>query len=205
MSDTDQRRAGAIILENLSLLEKATNFFGDQIQPEIDSAIKDRVSSWMEKHHWLGNPDPSNGFVTITLYPEIWSVDGKEPLAEFKFAYQDSSNIATYEVLDLFGAGRTNFGFKFEVRYNWFGGRAGWNTFAKGLGDFTNEMYERGWQNQGKGLFFRPIVLSTELMAPAWEAKDWSKALVPLEQALDALDADHMLFNELIMKAKAHG
>jgi hypothetical protein len=70
------------------------------------------------------------------------------------------------------------------------------------LGGLADEVVKKGWTSLGKGVFFRPMKLRAELLANAWESEDWSKALDPLEQALDGLVADKNVFDKIILAAE---
>jgi hypothetical protein len=204
MADADERKAGAIILKDIALFNKAAVFFETQIDPLIRSEIEQVVADWLKAHGWGGKSDitKSRGFDYLWVAPPHWQAEKDDWCAWFSFSRRADIDSRSYEIADLFGAGESEGGFRFSVGYGWFGGKPAWNTYAKGLGDLGQQLSERGWKHEGKGVFFRPVKLSAELLAPSWESEDWAEALAPLEKALDALASDIAIFDTIIEGAK---
>ncbi|KJS34408.1 MAG: hypothetical protein VR70_17715 [Rhodospirillaceae bacterium BRH_c57] len=97
--------------------------------------------------------------------------------------------------------GQTEYGLRFLVDHGRFGGKSAWNAFSKTIGDIGQLLGERGRAHEGKGIYFRPLVLPAPLMADAWANEDWSAALEPLTQALDKLAEDAAVFKDLVDRA----
>jgi hypothetical protein len=70
------------------------------------------------------------------------------------------------------------------------------------MGELADEVVKMGWTNLGKGMFFRPVKLPADLLDEAWTSEDWTVFLTPLEQALNALAADLVVFDKIIENAK---
>lgn len=205
MADADDRKAGAIILKDIALFNKAAVFFETQIDPLIRNEIEQVVADWLEAHGWSGESDVTNseGFDDLWVAPSHWLAERDDWYAWFSFGSRADIDSSSYVIADLFGAGESEWGFRFKVGHGWFGGKTAWNAYAKGLGDLGQKLSERGWKHEGKGVFFRPVRLPAELLAPSWENEDWAEALAPLEKALDALVADVAIFDAIIDGAKA--
>lgn len=201
MSDADEHCAGAVILKDLALFNKAAVFLENKIQPEICSAVVDLVSDWLKEHGWKGETDVSDDLEEMWVCPASWEEEAGEPFAKFNFGYRTRTDTNSYQIADLFGVGQSDLGFRFEVNYGLFGGRNGWKKTVNELGEFLDEVIRNGWGHDGKGEFFRPVTLPAGLLVSSWKSGDWSEALAPLERELDALRADQALFYKIIMRA----
>lgn len=199
MSDSEERRAGSVIFKDLALLNKAIILY-DKMHLEVCAAISHLVSEWMQRHAWSGEVVASDHLSDLWVCPDSWKEKGEEPFAHFKFCERPGIDTRSLVIADLCGVGQTGWGFKFEANHSWFGGRTGWNTYVRGIGELGGNIAKKGWINEGRGVFFRPVALRAELLAGAWESEDWGEALAPVGQALDALLADQDLFNQLIKR-----
>ncbi len=202
MAKDDEIRAGAVILKDLALFNKAAIFFEEQIDPAIRMAITECVTAWIEEHGWKGEPDVSDDFIDMWLNPASWEENEDEPLAKFKFGYRANVETTSYQIADLFGVGQSDFGFRFEAEHGKLQGKTAWNTYAKTLGDRVQQLHALGWLHEGKGVFFRPATLPASLLVTAWENEDWTETLVPLKQALEALVAAQSVFDTILNEAK---
>lgn len=202
MAKEDEIQAGAAILKDLCLFNKASVFLDEQIDPAIRTAVKEFVTTWIEKHDWRGEPDVSDDFCDMWLYPASWEETEDEPLATFTFGYSAGIDTNSYQIADLFGVGETNFGFRFEAEHGRLQGKTAWNTYAKKLGDQIQQLDALGWLHEGKGVFFRNVILPASCLVTAWENEDWAEALVPLEHALKALVAAQPIFDVILDGAK---
>ena len=201
MSKDDEIRAGAAILKDLSLFNKAAIFFEEQIDPVIRTAVTEFLTAWIEKHGWRGEPDVSDKIYDMWVCPTEWETEDGH-FAKFKFGYKANVETNSYVIADLFGVGQSSFGFRFEVEYTRFQGKNAWKTYAKTLSEDFQSLDEFDWVHEGNGVFFLPVILPASMLVSAWENEDWDKALVPLGQALDALVASKPIFDNIIAKAK---
>ncbi|BBF68822.1 hypothetical protein [Sphingomonas bisphenolicum] len=201
MADDDFIRAGAIILRDLAVLNRATIFYEEQVVPIITNAVETLIREWVEEKLWKGEIDAPDTFTTIWVCPGAWQNDSEEePLARFTLGHRNEEATSSYEIADLLNLGQTDFGFWFEPEYSWFGGKSTWNAFSKTIADIAEELGKKGWINEGKGIFFRPIALAADLRVSAWENEDWSEVLAPLRNALDELEADQSTFDKILMR-----
>src|SRR6218665_2397787 len=201
MANDDIIRAGAVILKDLSLFNRAGIFFEEQIEPLIRTEVGDLAGKWIREKFWKGETDVSDSFTDMWVCPAAWEENEDEPYARFYLGYRDAEATNSYEIADLFGAGQTDFGFRFTPDYSWFGGKSAWNPFAKTMSEQAEKIARAGWINEGKGIFFRPVSLVAANMVEAWENEDWSEALAPLGAALDSLEADQALFDTVLRQA----
>ncbi|WP_431858660.1 hypothetical protein [Azospirillum sp.] len=201
--DADDCKAGAIILNDLALFNRAVVFFEDQIDPLIRTEIGQVVSSWLEARNWSGKADVSGQFDDLWVAPRQWKAPEEDKwYAWFGFGRRANWEGHSFEIADLFGAGQADWGFRFLVEHAWFGGKTGWNAYAKGLVELGQQLDGRGWVHEGKGVFFRPVVLPADKLASAWENEDWVEALAPLKRALDTLVDDLPIFDAIVNGAK---
>lgn len=200
MAETEELKAGSIILKDLGLFNRAAVFLETQIDPEIRAAIKETVDSWLEAKGWTGESDVSEEFYDLWVAPPHWATSEDDRLAKFNFGDSGESN--SYGIADLFGVGQTNWGFRFEVNHGLHGGKAAWNTYAKGIYALSQRLSEQGWVDESKGSFFWPVVLRADLLAAAWENGDWAEALAPLTQGMDALETSLPIFDAILDGAK---
>lgn len=199
--DNDGRKAGSIILRDLELFNRAAVFMEFEIQPVVHSEVDAAIKEWAETRGWGSGGDGEESFEELWVAPPQWHVEGDEWSAWFQLGRREGHDSNSYQIADLFGVGETEYGLRFLVDHGRFGGKAAWNSFSKTIGDLGQRLGERGWAHEGKGVFFRPLVLPAAVMAEAWANEDWTAALEPLGRALDALANDFEVFDELVARA----
>jgi hypothetical protein len=203
MMESDDRQAGAVILKDLALFNKAAIYMETEIDPLVRQEVSAAVAEWLEAHSWKGEADASESFDELWVAPPQWVGESDTScIASFCLSRRSGSDSNSYEIADLFGVGETSYGFRFEVDYGSFGGRSGWNAYAKTLSDLAQKLGELGWSHEGKGVFFRPVGLPSDQLESAWTNEDWSEATAPIGQALDALEAALPIFGAIIDGAK---
>jgi hypothetical protein len=182
------------------LFNKAAIFFEGKIEPAISTAIAELVRVWLEKCGWRGKADFGDN--SFWVCPTKWKEESLEPFAKFAFTNRPNVETLSYHLADMCGIGQSEWGFQFLISWSWPGGIAGRAAFAKGMGELADEVVKMGWTNLGKGMFFRPVKLPADLLDEAWTSEDWTVFLTPLEQALNALAADLVVFDKIIENAK---
>lgn len=202
MADDDFTRAGMAILRDLALFNQANVFFEEHVDPAVRTAVGELVKGWVDRKSWEADWDASDSLADIALWPVAWKGEEEQPYASFRLDYRDEAATNSYQVADMFGAGQTDFGFRFLPEHSWFGGKSAWNAFAKTIGAQVEPLARAGWLYEGKGIFFRPVPLSAKALANAWENGDWTEALAPLATAMDGLDVDQKLFDGILVQAK---
>ena len=201
MSKDDEIRAGAAILKDLGLFNKAAIFLEEKLDPVVRTAVTEFMTAWIEKHGWRGEPDVSDDIDDMWICPAEWET-GDGSFAKFKFNYKANVETTSFIIADLFGVGQSNFGFRFEAEYASLQGRNAWKSYAKTLSEPFQSLDKLGWVHEGNGVFFLSVILPASTLVTAWENDDWDEALVPLGQALDALVASKPIFDNIIAKAK---
>lgn len=199
--DNDSVRAGAIILRNLRLFDQATLFFERKLDVALSEAVDLHVRSWLDQHGWRGQTKVTSSFEDLWVCPPAWMESEDDPFATFELRPQ-SDKSDSFELADLCGVGSTHYGFRFVVKHSWFGGKSGWNSALKNLQAQIDAISNAGWISEGRGMFFRPVQLSPDKLASAWETDDWSGALAPLTTEFEFMAANQKVFDTLIMKAK---
>lgn len=209
MSADDEIRAGALILKDLDLFNRATVLFESKVDQTMRQAVTALAKRWLAEHNWTGETNVSEAFENLWVCPRSWAEkDAKQPLARFWFAYQKGIESCSFEIADMFGVGGNGscFGFRFEPTYSLFGHKRGWAERVTELGEPAKKLEMAGWNDEGKGVFFRPVEFPAERLISSWEATDdWTEALEPLEQALDSLKVDQDHFNKILSKARSSG
>ena len=201
MADDDGREAGSIILRDLELFNRAAVFMEEEIQAVVHSEVDRAFKDWAEARGWGSGGDGEEDFEELWTAPPQWHVEGEEWSGWFQLGRRESHDSNSYQIADLFGVGQTEFGLRFLVDHGRFGGKSAWNAFSRTLGDLGQCLGKRGWVHEGKGVFFRPLVLPAALMADAWAEEDWTAAIEPLERALDALADDVETFEAIVARA----
>lgn len=203
MTTTD-RTAGAIILKDLALFDKAAVYFETEIDPLVRSELGDVVAKWLETNSWEGEPDASDDFGDIWVAPSEWSVEASNADYVAKFWLEAYSDVKSYDIANMFGVGQTKYGFWFTIEnYDFAGGsKRAWNSYVGTLSELAQKLGKLGWTHEGKGTFFLPVTLPADRLADAWDSEDWSEALAPLVVALDALKDAMPVFNTIIAGAK---
>lgn len=203
MTDVNGQKAGGIILRDLELFNRAAIFMEQAIEPLIHSRIDGFFKEWAEVCGWDFDGAGEDDFEELWVAPPQWRVDAEDWFAWFQMGRREGHSSNSYQIADLFGVGQTEFGLRFRVGHSHFGGKMAWNAFSHTIGEFGQRLGERGWAYEGKGAFFRPLVLPAALVSQAWESDDWAPTLEPLEKALNSLIDDVSVFDALLTKAKA--
>ncbi|MBK1663380.1 hypothetical protein CKO38_02455 [Rhodospirillum rubrum] len=206
----DDRKAGSLILRDLKLFNEATIFMKEKIHKDLFFKVKGEFQRVAESAEWYWdcetkkNSDKTN-LEELWVAPPQWHAKNKDWYAWFQLERRDNHYRDSHQIADLMGVGQTEFGFRFRVGHYWFGGESAWNESCKTIDDIAQRLSERGWFYEGKGIFFRPFVLSAALIIDAWESKnaDWAAILKPLVQSLDELKDDVLIFDALIEHARS--
>lgn len=206
--DTERQKAGALILRDLDLFNRAALFM-EEIEDVVGAEVDQLFANWAEARGWesgggLGGAVRGKKDDPLWVSLRQWyDGDGDAWRVWFEFHRPPGHGSNSYLSADLFGVGQATFGIRFQVSHCYFGGKSEWNAFTKSLTDLAARLGARGWAHEGKGVFARPVVLDAGLLADAWVQEDWTAALAPLEAALDALAEDLPLFEDLVARAAA--
>jgi hypothetical protein len=201
VTDSERLKAGAVILRDIELFNRAVVFMNEEILPVVHAEVEDAIKAWTEDRGWSGGGYGDVDFESLWVAPRHWQIEGDMYSAWFELRRREGHVSDSYQIADMFGVGQTQFGFRFRVDHGRFGGKIVWNAFSRGIGDIAQHLAERGWTHEGKGVFFRPLVLPAALMLEAWESEDWAVALGPLDSGLNALADDGPIFDDLIARA----
>lgn len=204
MADDDITLAGAVILKDLALFNKTYALFNDKIHPTICSAVFACIEHWAEQSEWATDwADTKEYLVEMEVWPIDWQFEKDKWLAWFDLAYRDQDEEQSYEIANLFNAGQTGFGFRFNPQYVNFCGARQWNNFTQtNITNQIDQLAKSGWIYEGKGIFFRPLPLVTDGLVSAWENEDWSQVLQPLTEVLNSMKADKKIFDSIFDKLK---
>jgi hypothetical protein len=206
---TEDRLAGATILKDLGLFNKAVVYYTALVEPLIRTEVGKIVEAWLKQNKdWMGETDATNSLEFVWIAPLSWRRRAEqdqegEPSASAWFALGPRSKSESYEVADLFDVGTIDYGFHFKVDRAAFGGAARWNAYARTLTELGQQLSAKKWTHTGQGSFFQPLKLPAHHLVEAWNNEDWGEALAPLSDALEALKNESLAtFNSIVDGAR---
>jgi hypothetical protein len=197
------RKAGALILRNLKTFNDAALLMGGSMYVELVREVNQSVKNWTEQAGWMGEYDWDNNNLWVS--PAEWQIGGEKGqyLARFELL-AEADDTESYEVADLCGCGQSRYGFRFSPNYGALGGKSKWNVFSKSLPAVASRLStELGFLDEGKGVWFVPVLMDAAALASAYENEDYSVALAPLAQALDKIKAAMPVFDKILRKANS--
>ena len=206
MDTTNERKAGALILSQISMFNEAVLLFGKTVEPEILGAIDKIVEDFCNANEWVGiYYFKDNKACYFGL--KAWNRP-KEPVEIdllAKFSLDGAAQFYDYWTAVFYNVSieGTEAGFIFAVDPKAFGGKNLWNNYAKNIDqEIIGKLESSGFKNQGKGGFFLPFHLDATLLASAYEDTSGidfeHEAFDPIREALETIKANIDLFQSII-------
>ena len=205
METTNPRKAGALILNNLSLFNEAAILMEQQITVKVFEVFQEITSYWITKNGWRGEAEWLNEEENIWMLPIEWHSSLDEDLSQiavFWFGYENEDT-DSYSIADLCGCGQSRLGFFFSKgdsikKSNW---KIDQNLFE----EISEELNLLGFKTTGDkyNAWFFPLILESTKLATAYESDDFDEAMQPLLDALDSLLKARPVLDPLVTKIAA--
>ena len=84
METTNPRKAGALILNNLSLFNEAAILMEQQITVKVFEVFQEIISDWITKNGWRGEAEWLNEEENIWMLPIEWHSSLDEDLSQIQ-------------------------------------------------------------------------------------------------------------------------
>jgi hypothetical protein len=199
---TDPRKAGALILNNIGMLNEASLLMTGTIDLEIFGKIKEEIEQWQEEAGWKGAADWYAD--SMWIGPPAWAIDSESDSwrAYFDCDREKDDPSDAFDLASLCGSGSVRVGFRFIATADYFGNKRQWLNFCnKSLPAAASGLQKLGFTYE-KGSWFLPVTLSKTELAAAYEGEEYEEALQPIRLALDQLKAAQPIFDEIIRTAE---
>lgn len=199
---TDPRKAGALILNNIGMLNEAALLMTETIEVELFKKIEEEIEQWQVDSEWHGEGNWYGDCMWVC--PPAWAIDPEDDSwkAFFEFNREKDDLADIFELASFCGSGGTRVGFRFSATSEYFGNKRQWLNFCnRSLPAAASELQKLGF-TYDKGFWFLPVTLSSTDLAGAYESDDYAEALRPIRLALDQLKAAQPIFDEIIKTAE---
>jgi len=197
MEATNPRKAGALILNNISMFHEAIVLMEEQITENVFEKFLEIINEWIIKNRWSGETewlDSENTWVS----PEDWFIISdkeKIKIAEFRLEYEKKER-NSYDIADICGCGDSRIGFYFakgEQFTNKF-----FNSKLKNISD--KDIEKLFFNNSGEKYtrLFLPILLNNKDLSTDYENDDFEVSMKPLHNALNILLNAKNVFDPIV-------
>ena len=200
METTNPRKAGALILNNLSMFNEAAILLEQQIEVKIFEVFQEITSDWITKNGWRGEAEWLNEEENIWMLPIEWQSSLEEDLSQiavFWFGYENEKT-ESYNIADLCGCGQSRLGFFFSKGDSI--KRSNWKINKILYEEISEKLNILGFKNNGDkyDVWFLPVVLDNTKLAWAYENDDFDEAMQPLLIALDTLLKSRPILDSIV-------
>jgi hypothetical protein len=201
VSEKEPKQAGALAIRHIAVLEQANNVLLE-LTELVWKAINDVCHDVVHRKAWDGKFEsteqqwfaPTDWRSTTTGTPERTATIVVD-------CYGDSD---TYWLTALCGVGEDRVGFWWRFQYQYLTGKVAWKKFAVDANRHHSLREKFGFEYvSDAGEWFLPFKLDEKLLATAYETEDWTKALKPVSDALEKVEAAMPTFTAIIDEAKA--
>lgn len=199
---------GARILSRIGLVNEATVFFLQTVEPTILQIIDDIIADFADEEGWLTQFETDDGDRDCWLAPEEWGgnydIDGDfSPKACFELGSVNRNDDSWTALFCRKSTQGGEAGFKFIAHHSNFSERAAWNRFARKIPNrLIAELEDLGFRRLSPGCFFLPVHLDANKLSKAWQSDmDFSvdnESFEPIYRALQALDRSKWTFLRIL-------
>lgn len=180
-----ERQAGTLILSQLKMFNEAVVVFEEHIDPAFWKGFDQCIERFTKANNWCGEAEFAQK-ESVWLAPPSWSIEANT------CKYWFENHVTVSKDVDFLLAVMTNtkteqgeFGFQFKLNADWFGGTRKLNAYANSVDQtYRTQLVALGFDDQGKGNFFLPVILDSKRLAECW-------------QEYGAFPEDHDVFNPL--------
>ncbi|MDF0605632.1 hypothetical protein HZU77_008205 [Neisseriaceae bacterium TC5R-5] len=194
--------AGALIIENLSMLEEARNLLEGEVEKKVFAAIDELIQQWVDKQEWQGRYD---FYRAATYFASVEWIKGTEADWLAWYSLEGKENNRAKEdhwcLTTALAVGVQKIGFRFETKYGDVKGtnKTRWKDFIIGQNKKYTQIQEIGFQFEDEeGTWFLPWQLDVKLLASCYRDDNIPAALTPVTQALACLKQAHPHFLEIV-------
>ena len=205
METTNPRKAGALILNNLSLFNEAAILLEKHIVVKIFEVFQDNIEEWSIKNNFKSYIGWFDKESNLWISGKNWYIINEEEtlqVAKFDFGYENNET-NSYDVADLCGCGQSRLGFFFskgdDIK------ASNWKIDKNQTDEISKKINNLGFKNTGDkyNVWFFPVILENTKLATAYENDDFDEAMQPLLDALDSLLKARPILDPLVTKIAA--
>ena len=199
METTNPRKAGALIINNLSMFNEAAILLEQQIEVKVFEIIEEIINDWIKENGWEGSAEWLNGEENIWMSPREWYLFEEDQLhiAMFGFGYEHENSFS-YNIADLCNCGQSRLGFYFAkgdgIKKSF------WKKYSISEKEYLDKLEFFGFKKTDDVEFpwFIPVILDNIKLASAYENDDFDDVMQPLHEALDTLLKAKCLFDPIV-------
>ena len=197
METSNPRKAGALIINNISMFNEAAILVEEHITGNIFEKFLEIINQWIIKNRWSGETEWMETENTWAS-PEDWfiiSEGEKIKIAEFRLDFEKKER-NSYDIANLCECGDSRIGFYFskgkKKKKKYF------NSKIKNISEKDIKLLS--FNNSGEkynGLFL-PISLNNKDLAADYENDDFEESMKPLHSALEILLKAKNIFDPIV-------
>lgn len=199
-----ERQAGTLMLSNLKMFNEAVVAYEEYIDPAFWKGFDLCVELFKKENNWAGEIELTQKDY-LWLAPLDWAIKAEDN----DYKYWFSKHLTTAEDVDYYLAVLTQthteqgaFGFQFRLNSSWFGGSRKMNAYLNNTNqEYRTQLVNLGFEDQGKGNFFLPIILDIRQVADCWKEYGAFPAehevFIPLHHALEKLVKSVAIFDSV--------
>ncbi|HEM7507719.1 TPA: hypothetical protein U2J54_000689 [Providencia rettgeri] len=190
-----ERQAGKQLLSQLKMFNEAVVYFDQHIEPAFWKSFDKCIDRFIKNNKLAGDADYENK-------QYCWLAKNDWVIENDNYRYWFGTRTTVDEELDytlavLTGQGieQGNFGFEFKLNAAHFGGARKLTSYNNSISKKYNEdkkkLIKMGFEDQGKGNYFLPIIIDLKLLEDCWglngEFPVEDDVFSPLRNALETL------------------
>jgi len=200
---SDLRKAGGLIIENISLFDHAYRLF-EEVQKEIFFKIDEIIEEWAKEAGWISECDFFGQKDNTWLSSVEWKTKESDDFyAKFYLTVKDNNDeIESQWLTDLCGESATQLGLRFIVNHQIFMGKAKWNIFCKSLPNATENLKNMNFCYEGKGEWIIILRISSKDLASAYENEDYFEIKPNVFEVLNNIKKAKPIFDQLLEEGK---
>ena len=203
MSDNE---AGALVIENIAMLEEAIALVNGEVSEKIFQAIDFVIKDWVKEN---GCDGCFNWFEAETYFGALdWKIGSEAEASWIAWFVMDRRGTLDdeFNLTSCLGVRDTQIGFRFTINYGNLAKikKYDWRKFTDQMNLEYPEIENIGFQYEPKedGTWFLPWRLDGKLLAECYRQDTIEDAMEPIKEALENLKVSLPLFDKIIEKAQ---
>jgi len=199
-------QAGALVIENIAMLEDAIALVEGEVSEKVFNAIDATIKEWADSMGWEGEYNFYNEKDTSFGHP-AWKILSEEEswLAWFSIQGKHTDAPDNYWLTVFLGARSSRIGLQFHLEYKRLGnaGRVAWRKFAERFNQSHPKIEQAGFEFEATdGTWMLPWQLDRKKLAESYLNDAIEDALEPLQTALERVKTIYPIFAELVDSAQ---